>query len=381
MEYRNIGTTGMSAGIIGIGTEHLDGQPYQTVERVIHTALDQGLNMMDLFMPGDEVRKNIGRALGGRRDKVLIQGHIGSTDIGEQYDVSRDLATCKTYFENLLRCLNTDYIDFGMLFFIDTDKAFDTVFGGDILRYAQDLKERGTIRAIGASSHNPRVARRMVESGEIDLLMFSVNPIFDMAPGETDVLEYLGDTPIDFEKSLDTGRAALYRLCEQRGVGITVMKTFAAGKLLSPQFSPFPQPLSVGQCIHYALTRPAVVSVLLGYSSPDQVLEAVNYLGMGDEERDYSAVVGRYQGQFRGNCVYCSHCLPCPAAIDIAGVNKYLDIAVLDTAHIPPSIVQHYRSLERHGSDCSACGSCQSRCPFSVPVIQNMARAAELFGV
>jgi predicted aldo/keto reductase-like oxidoreductase len=381
MEYRNIGTTGMSAGVIGIGTEHLDGQPYQVVERVIHTALDQGINMMDLFMPGGEVRKNIGRALGGRRDKVLIQGHIGSTDIGEQYDISRDLGTCKTYFENLLRCLNTDYIDIGMLFFVDTDKDFDTVFGGDILRYARGLKERGTIRAIGASSHNPRVARRMAESGEIDLLMFSINPVFDMAPAETDVLDYLGDAPINFEKSLDRDRAALYRVCEQRGVGITVMKTLAAGKLLSPQFSPFAQPLSVGQCIHYALTRPAVVSVLLGYSSPAQVLEAVAYLDMGDEERDYGAVVGRYQGQFTGNCVYCSHCLPCPAEIDIAAVNKYLDIAVLDEARIPPSVAQHYRALERHGSDCSACGGCQTRCPFSVPVIHNMARAAELFGV
>lgn len=56
MEYRPIGKTGMSAGIVGLGAEHLDNKPYEVVEEVIHAALEQGINMMDLFMPGDTVR-------------------------------------------------------------------------------------------------------------------------------------------------------------------------------------------------------------------------------------------------------------------------------------------------------------------------------------
>jgi predicted aldo/keto reductase-like oxidoreductase len=379
MIYRNIGKTGMSAGVIGLGTEHLDNKAYQTVETVIHAALDQGINMMDLFMPGEPVRKNIGRALAGRRDKMLIQGHICSTDINEQYDRSRDLPTVKKYFENLLRCLNTDYIDFGMLFFIDSDRDFSDVFESDILRYAEDLKKQGTIRAIGASSHNPLTARRVVETGVVDLLMFSINPAFDMASARVNVLDYLGEAALDFEKSMDKDRAALYRLCEQTGTAITVMKTFGAGKLLSPQYTPFARPLSAAQCIHYALTRPAVVSVLLGCASREQVLEAVEYLSMDDSRKDYSDIIREHQGDFRGNCVYCNHCLPCPAEIDIACVHKYLDIAVLDEKNIPPAIASHYHALEHQASDCAACGSCEERCPFSVPVIKNMEKAAALF--
>jgi predicted aldo/keto reductase-like oxidoreductase len=309
---------------------------------------------------------------------MMIQGHIGSTDINEQYDQSRDLPTCKKYFENLLRALNTDYIDFGMLFYIDTEKDFNDMFG-DILAYAQNLKKQGTIRAIGASSHNPRIARRVVETGAVDLLLFSINPAFDMASADTYVLDYLGDAPLDFEKQLDGDRANLYRICEQRGVAITVMKTLGAGKLLSKEFTPFEKPLTVGQCIHYALTRPAVVSALVGCKSGAEVREAVGYLDMSDEERDYSAIVEKYQGSFRGSCVYCSHCLPCPSEIDIASVNKYLDIALLGTT--PPGVAQHYRALSRHGSDCVACGSCETKCPFSVPVMKNMERAAAVFGV
>ena len=387
MIYRPIGNTGMSAGVVGLGTEYLDNKPYETVEAVISAALDQGINMMDLFMPGEPVRRNIGRALAGRRDKMLIQGHICSTDIREQYDRSRDLATVKKYFENLLRCLNTDYIDFGMLFFIDTQKDYDDVFKSDILPYALDLKKQGRIRAIGASSHDPVTARKVVESGYVDLLMFSINPAFDMASSDTYVLDYMQKGALDYEKKLDPGRAALYRLCEQRGVAITVMKTLGAGKLLSAEQTPFSRPLTVNQCIHYALTRPAVVSALIGCATAEQVLEAVGYLNAGEEERDYSKVIQDFQGSMKGSCVYCNHCLPCPSEINIANVNKYLDIARFPAEKqagenkVSPSAAANYRALEHHASECIACGECEARCPFSVPVIENMEKAAALFGV
>jgi predicted aldo/keto reductase-like oxidoreductase len=379
MQYRPISKTNMSASIIGLGTEHLDNKPYETVETVIHTALDQGINIMDLFMPGKTVREYIGRAMGGRRDKMLIQGHICSTDVNEQYDKSRDLPTAKKYFEDLMRILKTDYIDIGMLFFIDTDKDFSDVFESDILRYAQDLKQQGRIRAIGASSHDVFTARRVVETGVVDLLMFSINPAYDMAPAKTYVIDYM-DKAIDYEKNLDKDRAAIYQLCEQRGVAITVMKTLGVGKLLSPEHSPFARPLTVAQCIHYALTRPAVVSVLLGCCTREEVLDAASYLDKSDSERDYSSVIKDFQGDLRGHCMYCNHCLPCPAEINIANVHKYLDIAILDEKNIPQGIASHYRDMEKHASDCTACGNCEQRCPFSVPVIKNMEKAAKLLG-
>jgi len=380
MIYRPIGSTGMSASIIGLGTEYLDNKPYETVDQVINTALDHGINMMDLFMPGEPVRQNIGRALAGRRDKVLIQGHIGSTDVKEQYDRSRDLNTIKRYFEDLLRCLNTDYIDFGMLFFIDSENDYKDVFEGDTLPYVLDLKKKGYIRGIGASSHNPIIAGKVVESGVIDLLMFSINPAFDTIPADTYALDYLeNNLDMDIEKKLDPDRAALYRLCEQNNTAITVMKTLGAGKLLSPEHTPFSKPLSVTQCIHYALTRPAVVSALIGCATGEQVLEAVNYLNASEEERDYSAIIKDYQGSMKGSCVYCNHCLPCPSKINIASVNKYLDIALLDEKNIPPSVLSHYRDLDHHASLCTACGSCEERCPFSVPVMDKMRKAKDLF--
>lgn len=380
MQYRPIGTTGMSASIIGLGMEHLDNKPYPLVEEVIHTALAQGINIMDLFMPGDEVRTHIGKALQGSRDKVLLQGHIGSVDLNQQYDMSRNLDVCKRYFDKLLTCLGTDYIDFGMLFFLDSDVDVDAIFDNGIVEYAQDLKRQGVIRAMGASAHNPATAKRLVQSGEIDLLMFSINPAFDLMDGFSDIMAMVGNEYAGMVHAFDPARAELYRLCESRGVGISVMKTLGAGKLLSAEHTPFAHPMTPAQCIHYALSRPAVVSTLIGCQSREHVLEAVQYLSLSEEEKDYAPIVSSVKHDFKGSCVYCNHCLPCPSNINIAMLSKYLDIALLDTTHIPPSIKQHYGELDGHGSDCIECGSCEERCPFGVPVMANMQQAVKLFG-
>lgn len=60
-------------------------------------------------------------------------------------------------------------------------------------------------------------------------------------------------------------------------------------------------------------------------------------------------------------------------------MNKYLDIVRLDEADVPPSIRLHYAALAHGGGDCIGCGSCETRCPFGVPIIKNMAAAAEIF--
>lgn len=379
MEYREVGNTGEKASIVGLGCEHLDGKPFSQVRDTIEAALESGVNIFDVFMPGREIRENIAKALDGRRENVLIQGHIGSTDLRQQYDISRDLPVVKRYFEDLLRIFG--YIDFGMMFFIDSEEDYQGVFETGFADYVQSLKQQGHIRHIGFSSHNPDMAARVIRTGLPEMMLFSINLAFDLYPAETNALNQLGEG-LDSAafRGFDPRRAALYTLCEQRGIGITVMKTLGAGKLISAEHTPFDRPLTVHQCMHYALTRPAVASVMIGSQTPAEIHEAVRYLELTEEERDYTHVLNTLRNDFAGNCVYCSHCQPCPAGIDIAMVNKYLDIARLDLQNVPPSIRSHYAGLAHNGRDCIACGNCEKRCPFGVPIIKNMASAANLFG-
>ena len=378
MEYKELGKTGKQVSIIGLGCEHLDRKPCCQVSETIDAALAAGVNILDVFMPGKEVRENIANALGSRRNQVMIQGHIGATDVKEQYDISRDMPTVQKYFEDLLRIFG-GYIDFGMLFFIDSDDDYKNVFETGFADYAARLKQQGYIGHIGFSSHNPGTAIKAINTGLPETMMFSINPAFDMLPVTEYVFDHFdnGFAP-ELLRGVDPQRAELYKLCIQKQVGITAMKTFGAGKLLSKEHSPFARPLTVPQCIHYALSRPSVVSVLPGCQTAVEVEDVMGYFNCDDLQKDYSDVLGVVPNDFRGSCVYCSHCQPCPSGIDIAAVNKYLDIACLDKENIPPSVRSHYLNLLHRGDECIACGNCESRCPFGVPVIENMAFAEEL---
>lgn len=97
-------------------------------------------------------------------------------------------------------------------------------------------------------------------------------------------------------------------------------------------------------------------------------------------ERDYAPVLqGLERFTWQGHCMYCGHCAPCTAGIDIAAVNKFYNLTVAEEG-LPETVREHYRTLRHHASECVACGACETRCPFGVEIIAAMRRAAERFG-
>ena len=379
MRYRALGNTGLMVSEIGLGAEWLERHNAEEVRAVIDCCEEQGINILDCWMSEPKVRSNIGAAIAGRRERWIIQGHFGSTWQNGQYVRTRDMDKVKPAFEDLLSRLGTDYIDLGMIHFVDGEEEFRRIMEGEFLAYVKEQKEKGVIRHIGLSTHNPKVGILAAQSGEIEMLLFSVNPAFDLLPASEDMNDYFSAEHYeDGLGGIHPDRAELYQLCEQRGVGITVMKGYAGGRLFSAGTSPFGVVLTPAQCIHYALTRPAVASILAGYDTPEHVLEAVAYETASEKERDYaSTLAGAPHHAYSGQCTYCGHCAPCPKGIDIAMVNKLYDLAVMQP-QIPESIRGHYQALSAGAEDCIACGSCEERCPFGVPVIARMEKVKGL---
>lgn len=381
MKYRCLGKTGLMVSEVGFGGEWLERHPEEESVQTLLYAGEQGVNIIDCWMPDPKSRDIIGKAIHDRRDQWIVQGHIGSTWKDEQYYRTRDMAYVKPAFEDLLRRLQTDYIDLGMIHYVDDETDFGKAFGGPFLDYVLDLKERGVIRHIGMSTHNPRMAVKGIETGIVEMVLFSINPAFDMMPVvDLDTLFEIGNYKDEFS-GIDPDRAAFYRMAEENNVGITVMKPFAGGRLLDSARSPFGVAMTPVQCIHYCLTRPGVSSVLCGYDDKSQIDEAVHYETASEEEKDYASVIaGAPKHSYVGQCTYCGHCKPCPEAIDIAMVNKYYDLASVQP-QIPESVRSHYTLLSHHASECISCHACEKHCPFGVKVADRMKKTAELFGI
>lgn len=380
MKYRILGRTGLKVSEVGLGGEWFNGLSEEESIRIVDAAEQNGVNYIDIFMPQAPTRDHLGAALKGRREKFLIQGHLCTVYEDEQYTRTRDIEKIKRSFEDLLHRLQTDYIDIGMIHYVDSEEDFQTVFGGEIIEYAKELKEKGIVRYLGMSSHNPHIAKKAAETGLIDVLMFSINPAYDLESPETDIYDLM-----DFKGMgengwvVDEARQELYSYCESAGVAITVMKPLAAGTLLSAETSPFGVAMTVPQCIQYALDRNGVKCVIVGCHSVEEVLQAVRYDQLSEQERSYAHIFASgNQINMTGRCMYCNHCQPCPAHIDIAAVTKFLDLAS-SQPEVPETVMQHYWSLNATAADCLMCGRCEPNCPFGVKVRENMKKARELF--
>ena len=150
--------------------------------------------------------------------------------------------------------------------------------------------------------------------------------------------------------------------------------------MFSAETSPFGVALTPVQCIHYALTRPAVAAVMAGYDTPEHVDAAVAYETTSEEEKDYASVLANAPyHSYSGQCTYCGHCAPCPSHIDIAMVNKLYYLAEMQP-EIPSAVRAHYSNLSANASDCIACAACETRCPFGVSIADRMEKTAKMFG-
>ena len=380
MQYRTLGKTGLKVSEIGFGGEWLERHDEAEAVELLRYAGEKGINIVDCWMPDPKSRDIIGKGIADCRDQWYVQGHIGSTWQNGQYVRTRDVKQAAAAFEDILRRMKTDYIDLGMIHYVDEQADWDRCMNSDYIEYVRKLHEEGKIRHIGISTHNPRIAKQAAESGFIEMILFSVNPAFDMRPATEDLDSmFEGYDKADYS-GIDPERAALYQLCEEKNVGITVMKGFFGGRMFDAKTSPFGVAFTPLQCIHYVLTRPGVSSILCGFDPKEQVDAAVAYETASDDEKDYASVIASAPlHSYTGQCTYCGHCKPCPMEIDIAMVNKFYDLAIQQDT-VPESLREHYRALGPTAAECIGCQSCEARCPFDVKIAERMAKAAALFG-
>ena len=362
MEYRINQRTGDRISVIGIGSGYITEAPEKEAMEALELAYENGINYVDTVASSAEGYGLYGKAFEKVRDKMIYQVHFGAEYSTGKYGWTTDAETIKRSVDWQLKQLRTDYIDYGFIHCLDENSDWDAYRKNGALDHLLRMKEEGVVRHIGISSHTPELVNLALDTGMADMVMFSINPAYDYQRG-------------DYANGSSDERMSLYRRCEKEGVGISVMKPFSGGQLLDAKASPFGKALTQYQCIQYVLDKPGVLTAVPGVSSLENMKKLLGFFDASPEERDYSVIGTFTPKSAAGNCVYCNHCHPCPAGLDIALINKYYDLAKIgDTL-----AADHYDNLEKHASDCIQCGHCSDRCPFKVDQMKRMGEIAAYF--
>lgn len=176
MEKRQLGKTDMQVSVLGFGGAEIgfEGASADTVERLLNSALDAGLNVIDTAECYEGSEELIGQAVSHRRDEFYLFtkcGHprgIGSEDWS--------MPSILESIERSLRRLKTDRLDL-----IQLHGCSETVLRkGHVIAALQAAREKGHARYIGYSGDSI-AAKYAVECGVFDTLQTSIN-IADQEP-------------------------------------------------------------------------------------------------------------------------------------------------------------------------------------------------------
>ncbi len=369
MKSTKLGRTGLEVSVIGLGTEHMRGQPRETVVPTLRAAVERGVNYFDIIFALPEYLDHMSEAFRGLRERVLLAAHLGSTDKGGQYYKTRTVQRCEHSFLNVLRKLETEYVDVLFLHNFNALNDWEQALRSGYLDLAGGLRDEGRARFLGISGHYHRFHEMAVESGLVDVIMLPVNLFNHAMPGRRDLLE----------------------LCVRRNLGVVAMKPFGGGRLLNrrgslrvPKYQTSGEAFQVkiasevtpAQCLSYVLAQRGVSLALPGVKNEDELAAALHTLEASEAERDFSGLLAEFGRYVEGECVYCNHCLPCPVVIDIGQVNRLLDLAEFG---LTASLRAAYDALAVKASACTECGACTKRCPFGVNVIPLIHQAVEVF--
>ena len=363
MKYRINKRTGDKISEIGMGTAYVVEADKNEAVKTVRHAYEGGINYFDLAASNGSVFSTFFEALSDVRDQVMYQIHFGADYTHGTYGWTLDLDTVKRSVDKQLHDLKTDYINYGFIHCQDESSDWQRFRKNGILEYMMELKRQGIVRHIGASSHTPKVIQEILDADVIDMLMFSVNPAYDYHHGA-------------YARGGVDERSDVYKRCEKAGIGISCMKPFSGGQLLNARTSPFGRAMTPFQCIRYALDKPGVLTVLPGVQSAGDIDTLLEYYDRSEEDLDYSFIGSFAPQEASGQCVYCNHCKPCPAGLDIGMINKFYDLAKIGDEMAR----EHYHALDKTAADCLSCGHCNSRCPFSVDQIHRMNEIKGYFG-
>jgi predicted aldo/keto reductase-like oxidoreductase len=331
MKTVRLGKTGLEVSRIGMGGIPITRPSIDEAVKVIHRALDLGVNFIDTSPGYKDSEERIGKAIAGRRDQVILAT--------KTYD---DKATALKCLERSLKRFNTDYIDLWQFLNVSTFEKYKRVLGpGGAMEAAQEALKAGKIRHIGITGHSPDVAQKAVASGLFETIMFPFNFVNNEAASK------------------------LVPLAKKHDVGFIAMKPFAGSILNNAN-------LAIKYLLQFdnVLPNPGIEKV----EEIEEIVDIVNgsWELTPQERQEMEDIRVRVGPRL---CRQCEYCQPCPQGVPIVIL---INIRRLYKLWPPEWLLslRYVTNAVESWKNCDQCGECEEKCPYHLPIqemiVENM---------
>ena len=395
IDMRTWSRMGETVGLLGLGCMrfpskdgHLD---QEAVNEMIDYAIAHGINYFDSAPLYGESEEVTGKALCRHpRDSYFIatkMSHMGGRNF--------TLEDGKRMFENSLKRLQVDYIDFYLLHSVPTVDEFNGRYvENGLFDWLLGQRAEGRIRHLGFSYHGTNAdLPRMLDLYDWDFVQIQANYV-DWK-----------DMPVDWNPGQGaTSAEVLYKCLADRGVPAVVMEPVKGGSLAhvsdalaAVMRERHPELTPAANALTFVGSLPGVMVTLSGMSNMEQLKENVSlftgFKPFDDQDMAFMQTVAElYKSNVHIPCTACAYCMPCPNGVNIPGNFRVFNSAS-DALSIPDpghkdrtyaakrkAFLKLYKGLEEGttADACTTCNACLPKCPQHIRIPDQLKRISDL---
>ena len=323
MEKIRLGRTNLMVTKIGFGGIPIQRLTEDETIKLVRKCIELGINFFDTANSYTTSEEQIGKAIKGFREKIILATKSGSRN---REEISKNL--------NLsLRRLGVDYIDLYQFHGVNNFESLDKILEPHgALDFVNNAQAKGLLRHIGLTSHQIDVAKKAVSSGHFETVMFPFNFVAPEAADE------------------------LIPLCRKYDVGFICMKPLVGGLVDNAIIA-----------IKYLLQFPDIIPIP-GIEKIAEIEEIVKIVESSRKITRAEKLEMRHIKENLGSrfCHRCDYCQPCTMNIPISTVLTHKSTY----KRLPPArffSVPLGEPIEL-ATKCSDCGECEKRCPYHLPI-------------
>ncbi|MCL2225694.1 MAG: aldo/keto reductase [Defluviitaleaceae bacterium] len=369
MIYRTCKASGNKLSALGFGCMRFP-QMGGEAERMVLAAIESGVNFFDTAYIYPNSEKTLGAILNkhGLRQKVFIATKM-------PISMTKSYADFDKYFNEQLRRLKTDYIDYYLIHNISNFTQWEMTRELGIFEWLAGKKASGQIRHVGFSYHG---------SGE------DFPRVLDSYAWEFCMLQYNY-----YDENYQAGKKGL-QLASEKGLSVLVMEPLLGGRLATglpkkaeeafraadPKKSP------AEHAFRWVWNHEEVTVTLSGMTSEKQARENIhafsNFTPLQPADLSvYAQVISIFQKSFKVKCTGCNYCLPCPKQIDIPARLSAYNASFAQSYFT--GLLMYYTGMGIMSRNpisvhlCNNCGKCEKNCPQHIPIRKELKKVATRF--